>query len=166
MYFAGCGEPHTASCSGVWRLPERLRPGSERVGQIQFQRLPHALEQPAAGGPVLEYRAEPSVSVVEGVGDVDKCEAAVGIRRYGRVSDLLGRQPQVLHVRGEQMPDRAQQTALLEGRLELGDAIAVQRVNGGRVEVVRRDVAQDLLANTVVRDDTERVENVVRLLRP
>ena len=62
----------TPPASGVdARLPRWPGLRSERVGQIEFERLQHALEQSAAGGPVLEYRAEPRVGVVEGVGDVD-----------------------------------------------------------------------------------------------
>src|ERR1700733_3776239 len=109
MYLAACVRSHTAGQMLDAPLPGAPRPGSERVGQIQFERLEHALEQSAAGGPMLEYCTEPSVRIVEVVGNVDVGEHVVG--RGGRVSDFCRRQPQVLHVLKEQALDRSQQTS-------------------------------------------------------
>src|ERR1700722_12894217 len=140
MYLAACVRSHTAGQVLDAPLPGAPRPRSERVGQIEFERLEHALEQSAAGGPMLEYRTEPRVGVVDVVGDVDVGDQIVD--RRGRVSDFLRRQPQVLHVLDEQALDVAQQTSGFEVLLELGDAIAVQCVDGRRIYVVRRHVSE------------------------
>src|ERR1700732_321882 len=118
MYSRRCVRSHTAGQLSMHRCSVRPRIRSERVGQVELERLQYALEQSATGGAVLEYRTEPRVGVVDVVGDVDVGDQVVD--RRGRVSDFLRRQPQVLHVLDEQALDVSQQTSGFEVLLELG----------------------------------------------
>src|SRR6202012_3625105 len=76
------------------------------------------------------------VEAVDVVGDVDICEVAVD--RRGRVGDFRRRQTQIFRVRGEQVVQRIQLTSGCEVLLEVGDPVAVERVDRRRVQIILR----------------------------
>src|ERR1700722_3326941 len=116
-------------------LTEPTGAPSEHVGQKQLQRLEYALEQSAAADPVIECTNK-RVEAVDVVGDVDICEVAVD--RRGRVSDLRRCQTQIFRVRGEQVVQRIQLTSGCDVLLEVGDPVAVERVDRRRVQIIGR----------------------------